>query len=845
MVDGGSGTIGLWCPACLNPVGDRARCPVCDLPQDGSAPARLRVVVARLHEVNVEQSELQAERVALGYEREGLLASLRDGPEPTPLATVAQPPEALPGLADWRPERVRDVLVWLGAALLALSAITFAIVAWAHLDDTGRAGMLLGATAVAGGAAVGLRRRLRATAEALTGLTLALGLIDWYVVRRAGVGSGVDTATWWAIGTALIGSVALAGALVLELRSARLAGALLGLVAGAFTIAATTDATWTAAVVSALVASVAVLGATAADRWRGWRDVTVVLLIGAGAFEVATLVLAATSIKRFDTTADAFGPAVAILAIGLAPAVAVAFAGVRRRAPGVGDLLVGVTAAALISATVALLSADLGTTGLAVLGAALGVVAVGLGRRAPRMLRLGVAGAGTGALVVALLAVSSRIVLAVGGPLAWLSDPWSGPLHAPAEQHFGPSVRLAFSGGWATVVVLLAVVVAAAIASGRPGWRAPLIPAMPAQVVVSAALPAALAVALPASGASIGTTLVVELVAAVGLTGLAVALEANRPALEPWLLGAAAVLLVPVAGWSAVDRGATIAVLGVVLAAAGLAGIRTRAITPRVTLIMVATGAALTEAGVVLGSATDNVGFAGVAVAAVGGAVLVLGALGRRSAPEGPALEIVGVLGLGFGAVLGTASGETFATVLTVSAAALGTASLRRDRVGYARSTVILAVGAIWAWLAVADVSVLEAYTVPAAAVMLGAGVLRRRSHPNVGSWAAYGPGLALALGPSLLVALERGGTARPLGVIAGSVACVLVGSRRRLRAPLTIGAVALLALAVDDLGPVAARVPRWVMLGTIGLVLLWLGASAERRLNQVRQWRDSLRQLG
>lgn len=392
--------------------------------------------------------------------------------------------------------------------------------------------------------------------------------------------------------------------------------------------------------------------------------------------------------------------------------------------------------------------------------------------------------------------------------------------------------------------MLLAVVVAAVIASGRPDWRAPLIRVMPARVVVSAALPAALAVALPASGASIGTTLVVELVAAVGLTGFAVALEANRPALVPWLLGAAAVLMVPVAGWSAVERAATIAVLGVVIAAAGVAGIRTREITSRVTLLMLAASAAVIEAGVVLGSATGSVGFAGVGVAVAGGALLVLGALGRRSAPEGPAIEVVGGLGLAFGAILGTASGETFATVLTVAAAALGAASLRRDRVGYARSTAIVAVGAIWAWLAVANVSVLEAYTLPAAAVMLGAGVLRRRAHHGVGSWAAYGPGLALALGPSLLVALDRGGTARPLGVIAGSVACVLVGSRWRLRAPLTIGAVALLALAIDDLGPVAARVPRWVMLGTIGLVMLWLGASAERRLNQLRQWRDSLRGL-
>jgi len=101
-----------------------------------------------------------------------------------------------------------------------------------------------------------------------------------------------------------------------------------------------------------------------------------------------------------------------------------------------------------------------------------------------------------------------------------------------------------------------------------------------------------------------------------------------------------------------------------------------------------------------------------------------------------------------------------------------------------------------------------------------------------------------LGLGPSLLVALDRGGAARPIGLIAVGVACVLVGSRRGLRAPLTLGAVVLVAIAVQNLAPVAAQVPRWLVLGAIGLLMLWLGASAERRLNQLRRWRTSLKRL-
>jgi hypothetical protein len=128
--------------------------------------------------------------------------------------------------------------------------------------------------------------------------------------------------------------------------------------------------------------------------------------------------------------------------------------------------------------------------------------------------------------------------------------------------------------------------------------------------------------------------------------------------------------------------------------------------------------------------------------------------------------------------------------------------------------------------------------------MLLGAGMVRRRADHNVGSWAAYGPALVVGLGPSLLVALDRGGAARPIGLIAAGVVCVLVGSSRRLRAPLAAGAVVLVAIAVENLAPVAAQVPRWLALGAIGLLMLWLGASAERRLDQLRRWRASLQQL-
>ncbi len=82
---------------------------------------------------------------------------------------------------------MRSLLLWVGAALLAASALTFTAVAWAHLGDGGRALLLVGVTVLSVGSALGLARRLPATAEAFTALSIALALIDWLALRRAGI----------------------------------------------------------------------------------------------------------------------------------------------------------------------------------------------------------------------------------------------------------------------------------------------------------------------------------------------------------------------------------------------------------------------------------------------------------------------------------------------------------------------------------------------------------------------------------------------------------------------------------------------------------------------------------
>jgi hypothetical protein len=41
----------------------------------------------------------------------------------------------------------------------------------------------------------------------------------------------------------------------------------------------------------------------------------------------------------------------------------------------------------------------------------------------------------------------------------------------------------------------------------------------------------------------------------------------------------------------------------------------------------------------------------------------------------------------------------------------------------------------------------------------------------------------------------------------------------------------------------VAAQLPRWVTIGAAGLLLLWLGATAERRLARLRQLHEQFKE--
>lgn len=150
------------------------------------------------------------------------------------------------------------------------------------------------------------------------------------------------------------------------------------------------------------------------------------------------------------------------------------------------------------------------------------------------------------------------------------------------------------------------------------------------------------------------------------------------------------------------------------------------------------------------------------------------------------------------------------------------------------------AVVLVWTRLALADVGTVEAYSLPVAVLLAGTAWLVGRTRPGgpraVSSWALEGPALAVALGPTALLALGDPGVVRQaVGLVAGAV-LLTVGATWRRRAPIDVGAAAVVALGLQALLPYADDIPRWISLGTVGAVLVLLGATFEDRRRDLHE---------
>lgn len=466
----------------------------------------------------------------------------------------------------------------------------------------------------------------------------------------------------------------------------------------------------------------------------------------------------------------------------------------------------------------------------------------------------------------------TTILLVVAAGSARRLEPWmlAGSLLA-ATGTAGLAAGTDFSVG-----VVLGAVAAAGVAVTAPArWREVLLATGAAGVGLALLLlagPLATVLAGPYADRSVTdrASLGVVFVAAAAAAGLAVAVRSTRRqgiAVTAVGLAVAAALVPGVAGWS--ELVATWWLIGLLLAGVGVALlVRSDEIGARAAFGSVvastaigATWVSTSETLAAVGAAVLTAGCAALAVwkpwrdvAAACTVVAAAVAVGLSLDLAGVEPPFVGLIGFTAGLAAATVArraGLPAATGAATLLAAIGAAGSfgdpdaasvtlavmaavavyagRRQPAWYAAGAAS-ATALVWLRLDLAGVTVAEVYTAPAAALMLAAGAAIRARSPEMGSWPAYGIGLAVAAAPTALLAVN--GTdpwPRAIALLAGGLAGLWVGSERRLQAPLVVGAGAVVVAAGVALWPVAEAAPRWLLLGTAGVALLVAGAFYER----------------
>ena len=141
-----------------------------------------------------------------------------------------------------------------------------------------------------------------------------------------------------------------------------------------------------------------------------------------------------------------------------------------------------------------------------------------------------------------------------------------------------------------------------------------------------------------------------------------------------------------------------------------------------------------------------------------------------------------------------------------------------------------------------------DVFTAIAGSALVVAGLIDLGRRPALRSWPALGPGLVVALVPSLLA--DYGETTITRIVLLGiaAIAVLLFGVLRTLQAPVIIGAVVLLLHALAQLWPwisdLYSVIPWWLWVGVGGILLILVAATYEKRIRDARAVARSIRSL-
>ena len=123
------------------------------------------------------------------------------------------------------------------------------------------------------------------------------------------------------------------------------------------------------------------------------------------------------------------------------------------------------------------------------------------------------------------------------------------------------------------------------------------------------------------------------------------------------------------------------------------------------------------------------------------------------------------------------------------------------------------------------NVDPFDIVTASVGVAFIGWGALSMRRSPELGSWPALGPGLAVLLVPPLIADFTDPELWRIVALGLVSAAAVLIGAMRRLQAPLLFGGAVLLVHAIAQLWPVIIwlyeAVWWWLWLGIAGVIFV------------------------
>ncbi len=759
-------------------------------------------------------------------------------PQPTSSTTTGEAPKHPPAAMQPKPRRsisTGSVLLGLGALFILVAGSIFISITWGSLGLLGRALVLLAVTALIGGLGSFVTRRgLRPSAEAVWTVFFGLLTLDWFAARDQGLAGldawpfGVSVAVWAVV-------VLVATLLVVPTGLRRLGKELLApsIVAGL--------AAWFAA--GSLAAELSDETAGDTEFWPAVLATTVAAVAG--------LVLRRASVRTGAWISFAGAAFFAVFAVGFAVAEAVQHPSLRDLVVDAHGLPLVLVVVATIGVGVLVEPARLAASAFAVAGIATLI-----------LLPVEEAWPERGALVVSagLLAAAAwsfagagrwfqgaRVTVAVGGcVLVLATTPWLGRLLAVLAEGTSSSraddltTRLApdlapETGPWWVAAIVMLGLTAAILGAGR--W--------PETDDVRAHLPAvASCTAVVGAWAVLATFDPTAVLLGGSLVAGGALLALILPSSTWWRwVGPVVVALAPLSTVSSWPAAVIIwPVAGLVLA---VVAARTHDIALRFASALAAAvwGLGVVAPALELIDGDDRWTALALVVAALVGSAVSLFAV--RDDLTHFAVEIssasLGGLGLALGSAASTLGYASFLwTVAGAGAVVLGLTSSRRAWYRWVGSG-LLGVAYVLR-LAASDVDVVEAYTLPFAAFLLGIGWWAMRDENGPGSVRALLPGVALALLPSLPLALDEPTGLRALLLGVGAAIALAVGTWRRWQVPFVAGAIVLTLLVLVNIGPPALALPRWALIASAGALLLAAGITWDDR---VRDGRAAIRYVG